>query len=492
MQRCLTLSLALILGLSVTILNGAARAQSPTLSDALSSAPGPANALLYADFPTLLKLTGDSLYHTEDLKRIGEARIAADLNLAMMTPNWEVGYVKVPSMPNIKDVASLKRGYIEDLQGKQVVWTPDSGYLVPMGADLVGMVRPANRQLLGHWLKKGSSAAASDFLENSAAESTTYVSMIFALDVRDWLAPSAAKQRLETMPFLREANIGELAKLFADLEGVRVIIGRNNLDECIVSLKFSRSPSILLPHAKEIFKEVATRAGVDLRESDNWKATVDGDTLAFRGHVTPDNIDMLLDSFSLQRRSVSGSHSGSVDPAANKVAAASLTFFREATEITKKARDYTKRNGPATSTGYNDRMARRIDELGTLDVDPELIDYAARVSSSLRGFVMTARSSNVQAGVEQTAARSTSSGIGETYVPYSFGGGIGGIYGGYGGYYSGYAGFYNPNAPLEAANVIGMQSKGISSNAYSSATASIDEMTAAIRRKMTDKYKIQF
>ncbi len=487
-----SLLFALMVGLCTACLSSATHAQAPSLSDALSSAPGTPNAVLYADFPTLLKLTGDSLYNTEKLKSLGEAKIAADLNLAMMTPNWEVGYIKVPGLPEIKEVASLKRGYVEDVQGKQVVWTPDSGYLVPMASDLVGMVRPANRQLLGNWLKKNPPAQASDFLKASAAESTTYVSMIFALDVRDWLSPSAAKQRLESMPFLREANLSELSKLFADLEGVRVIIGRNNLDECIVSLKFSRSPSILLPHAKELFKEVATRAGVDLRESDGWKATVDGDTLALRGHVAPDNIDMILDSFSLQRRSVSGSHSGSVDPAANKVATASLSFFRETTEITKKAREYTKRNGPATSTGYNDRMARRIDELGSLDVDPELLDYASRVSSSLRGFVMTARSSNVQAGVAQTAARSTSSGIGETYVPYSYGGGIGGIYGGYGGYYSGYAGYYNPNAPLEAANVIGMQSKGVSSNAYSSATASIDEMTAAMRRKMTDKYKIQF
>jgi hypothetical protein len=483
---------ALLAGLLVLATSANLFAQSPSLSEVLTSTPSTPNAVLYADFPALLKVTDNGLYAVETLKKLGEVRLAADLNLAVMSPNWEVGYVNVPGLPDIKDVASLKHGYVEDLQGKKVVWTPDSGYLVPMGNDVVGLVRPANRQLLGSWLKKNPPSAASEFLKASAGESTKFVSMLFALDVRDWLSPSAAKQRLETMPFLRQAKIDDLAKLFSELEGVRVIVGRRNLDECIITLQFASSPAILVPHAKEIFEEVVSRAGISLSEAKSWTATVDGNNLALRGRVDADNIDILLDSFSIQRRSLGGSSSSSVDPAANKVAVASLSFFRQTTDICKKVRESTNKNGAALSVAYNDRMARRIDELGTLDVDPELVDYAAKVSSGLRGFVNTARSNNVQAGVQSTIVRSTSSGVGESYVPYSYGGHVGGWYGGYGGYVSGYAGYYNPNAPLEAATVINQESKAKSKVAYGQVTASIDEMTAEMRRKMTDKYKIQF
>jgi hypothetical protein len=473
-------------------ITGLAAAQSPSLTEVLNSAPANANAVIYADFPSLLKVTGDSLYNIESLKKLSEARIVAELNLSAMVPNWEVGYVSVPALPDPKEIASLKRGYLEDMHGKKVVWTPDAGYLVPSGTDLLGLVRPANRQLLGSWLSGDSKSTPPAFLKSSAEESTQFISLLVAFDIKDWLAPSAAKQRLESMEFLRDANLDDLSKVIAGIEGVRIIVGRRNLDECIVTLKFSSHPNILLPHVKRLFEEVMARAGVDVSEAKTWTATIDGDSIALRGRISPENIDMLLDTFSVQRRSPGHGGGKPADSAASKEAVASLSFFRSVTDITKKVREYTKRNTASTSTSYNDRMARRIDELGTLDVDPVLLDYAGKVSAQLRGFVMSARGVNVQAGVGTMAARSTSSGIGESYVPYAYGGGVGGFYGGYGGYYSGYAGFYNPNAPLEAANVINQQAKGQNTVAYSQVTASIDELTVEVRRMMTEKYKIQF
>lgn len=493
MIRTRKLQLTLFAGLLAALVAAPVHAQSPSLVEVLQSAPGASNSVLYADFPALLKLTGDGIYNAEALQKLGEARIAGELNLAFMSPNWEVGFVNVPNMPAAKDIAALKKGYVEEVQGKSVIWTPDSGYLVPMENNVVGIVRPANRQVLGSWLKKGTKFEPSAFLKKSAEESTQFISMMLAIDLRDWLSPSAAKPKLASMDFLRDVNLDDMSKLLADIQGVKVIVGRRNLDECIVTLEFGSNPKILLPHAAKIFEEVLARSGVSLSEAQGWKATMQDNTLSLRGRIEPENIDMMLDSFSIQRRNLSHGGSGSTDPAADKAAIASVTFFHSVTDITKKVRDYTRRNGASTSVAYNDRMARRIDELPSLDVDPALLDYASQVSNAIRGFVVSARGTNIQSGVGQMTARSTNTGIGQNVVPVSAGVGWGNAWGGFGGgYVNGYYGWYNPNANLEVARGIDAQAKGQNNTLYGTVTQSIDGMTAQIRRAMTEKYKIQF
>src|SRR6187431_1076403 len=102
---------AFLAGLLVLATSAQLLAQSPSLSEVLTSTPSTPNAVLYADFPALLKVTDNGLYNVDMLQKFGEARLAADLNLATMSPNWEVGYVNVSSLPDVKEIASLKHGY---------------------------------------------------------------------------------------------------------------------------------------------------------------------------------------------------------------------------------------------------------------------------------------------------------------------------------------------------------------------------------------------
>jgi hypothetical protein len=148
-------------------------------------------------------------------------------------------------------------------------------------------------------------------------------------------------------------------------------------------------------------------------------------------------------------------------------------------------RDYNAR-----STGYrarwNDQSARKIDELGTLNVDPELVEYATNVSTALRGSSLVIRQTNIQAGASKAEANAYKAPGPTANVGYGYYGNYG--YGGFG------AGYYDPNAAgyYDASGTINSQSRAIGNQSYQAALNNIDAMTLEIRRKMTDKLKVQF
>jgi hypothetical protein len=121
-------------------------------------------------------------------------------------------------------------------------------------------------------------------------------------------------------------------------------------------------------------------------------------------------------------------------------------------------------------------MARRIDDLPTLNVDPELVDFSVRVAKGLRGHIVAMQQTNIKVG-----AAATISGAGGPQVGY---------YGGYngGGYYGG--GYYYNDSNSTGTYQTLAQSQG--NYSYRELIAQIDAMEGEIRRKMTDKYKVQF
>ena len=127
---------------------------------------------------------------------------------------------------------------------------------------------------------------------------------------------------------------------------------------------------------------------------------------------------------------------------------------------------------------WSEIQARRVDELGTINVDPDLIAYGADVSSLLRTNALTMQSVNIQAG-QTKAEQSLAANYSGSYY--------GGYYGGYG-----YSWNYNPNTTLDYQRVTSAQSRGTAYADYRTTMSTIDKMTGDIRRDMTTKYGVQF
>ena len=124
-----------------------------------------------------------------------------------------------------------------------------------------------------------------------------------------------------------------------------------------------------------------------------------------------------------------------------------------------------------------DKYARQIDRLPMLNVDGEMLDYGAYVSSRLRDSSMAVKGIGIQSKAKEMQYYGRKTG--------SYGGYRWGRYGSYYGTYD-----YNPVEGQRRAIRYAEKAKG--------ATSAIDIMTdienttAGIRRSMTEKYRMEF
>ena len=91
---------------------------------------------------------------------------------------------------------------------------------------------------------------------------------------------------------------------------------------------------------------------------------------------------------------------------------ASKEYFSKVTGIVDRVRNYS-----ASNTGdraqWNARLANRIDELPTLNVDSDLVDFGVRVSKGLRGNVVAMQQANIQAQAQANSQVAESAAMSE-------------------------------------------------------------------------------
>lgn len=458
-------------------------AQEPKLPGLLKLSPSPANTVAYINIPALSQLMADAKMEGKLAAGVNEIWAVSELNTSNLTPKWEAGYATLKTAVDPKALATALGGYVDKVAGKETIWTPSQSYLTPIEGNRLGFIRPADRTLLAKWLQKNGNLPISDFLKKQATRGETYLSFLLAVDLQNTFSPVALENRLETFDSLGSSDPKKVARILSKVNGISIIVGRKSLGQCILTVEFSESPAELLPIANAILNEVLNRNGTGAPEVANWKAKVDGNSLAFQGAISENSLDGVLGILSIrgQADKVAASAGGPEKEVAgsNLLAYKSKQYFDDVNKLIDRVRRYE-----AQSTGYrakwNDQQARRIEEIGTLNVDEDLVNYGADVATMLRGNATAIRTGNVAAG--QIQASGSGSGYGGGY--YS---------GGYGGGYYGYNyGGQNAYSHARDQASVGARQRMGAFGSFKEALAAIDQRTADMRRSMTAKYKIQF
>jgi hypothetical protein len=449
-------------------------AQEPSLTEVLASSPSRANAILYADVASLRTLTSGSMLQADLPETMGEVRIAADLNLKLLEPTWEIGYVTVTGWKNAESLAKSVKGYVDSIAGTSVVWTPRQSYLIPMADDVLGIVRPSDRKMVSRWLSKEPSIGTAAYLKKHAVQGSKFISFLLAVDLQDTWSPMAIEQRIESLESLKGKDIKSIATILSTVQGIRIIIGRKNLNECIISLDFGSSPADLLPVATNFFVEVLRRNQSSMPEASKWVASMEGNTIAFRGGISVETLDHLLGIFSVQGQATNLSAAG-LEPIQDPTSETALLainkeYFSKTTNLIKRVREYSAKN-TGERAQMNGQMARRIDDLPTLNVDPELVNFGVAVAQGLRGNMVALQQTNIKVGAVATVNNAAGPQVG---------------------YYSGYGGYgYYGNDSNSTANYNAVAQAG-GNYSYRELIAAIDTLEGDIRRRMTEKYKAQF
>jgi hypothetical protein len=305
----------------------------------------------------------------------------------------------------------------------------------------------------------------SDYLFKQSEQPEKFLSYLLAVDLKDYFSPRIVAERLKEFESTKDQNVEEIAKKIATIQGASIIIGRNSLSECIASFEFAESPAELVSIAVPLLDDILKHNGSAVPDILDWKVSVKDNTLNLKGQISVASLDSLIHVFSLANhaeriaREPESTESSRPQPEAS--AYDTRHYFDSVTSIVESIRKQSKQD-VATRARWSDQKARRIDELSTLNVDPEMVDYGAKVAGMLRESALRIRGVNIQAHTQKAQL---------------------------GGYYtSGYSA--NTNAEYR----IGIQAgaTGTGSFDYRQTLSQIDQMTGDIRRSMTQKYSSAF
>lgn len=462
----------------------------PTMLDVLRSCPKTANAIVQGDMVALRKLTLGSPLHEDLPGNVLRVRIAAELDFKSFQPDWEIGYAAVEKIATAESIAQREGGYVDTLQGRSIVWTPNQMYLIPLADNVVSIVRPADRKFVGQWLKKDRSNVTSSYLQQVAGRLTDPQSVSIAVDLEDIVSVGVIGERLLQSKSLQGKNIEAIAKSLATVQGITISVAKDAL-QATVLIDFQSAPTELTPVAKAFFAEVLTARGMQLDEYAQWsmRAVSEGKTLEFTGPIASETLDDLLGMFTVHRassgvtksESPAGQTAGQTSPSV--IAENTREYFKKIINIAHRVRDYSA-NNTGERAQWNGNMANRIDEMPTLDVDPQMVMYGAEVAKSLRNNSMSMQLTNISQGAAAVAADAGTSGF-STATGAGTMAGMGYGYGGYGSYGGN---FVDPNSPMKYYSL--GQAQGNTS--FKELMARLEQSIADMRRTMTEKYKIQF
>lgn len=458
--------------------------QEAKLAALLERSPEAANAIAYFHAPSLKKLMSDAGMPLTINDKVSEVWLVSDLDTTSLNPAWEAGYATVDRQLEANMLAETVSGYVDAVGDVKAVWTPRQSYLLPLEGRRVGFLRPARRSLLAKWINSTpGQTAAPEYLLSQAKQNENFLSLLIAVNLKDTFSAFAVGNSLENFESLAGQDKQQVATTLASVRGISIIIGRRSLKECILSVEFGSSPAALVPFAGSLLGEILNRNGTAAPETASWNVTSEGNRLLFRGEIAADSLDSVLGIFSISGHAEQLTEQIEATEAAksgrgsdSQVGAASKVYFDKTNAYIERVRSYKAQN-TGHRAKWNDKMARRIDEIGTLNVDPQVIDYGANVADILRNNVMSIRSGNVSAGQMQ-AEQSRMGGFNNGMNVGFYGGGFGG--------------FRDANTIAMDQNVMASQQRMAGFGSYAQALGEIDKLTGEVRRAMTAKFQLQF
>ena len=361
-------------------------------------------------------------------------------------------------------------GTLEKVDGKTVGNFGKDGYVADSGDGSWLTSSGSNRQTVVRWLKNGPGKSAnqiSPYLKSALESQGTTAQAILAIDLKDNFSESKLVGQLrETDWFKSEADITTVAQALESAEGITISLIFDEARTGKVSIEFGKDAGVLSPVLEKLVDAVVEHVGGAPEDFVEWKWKAIGRHVTGTGPLTAGRGRRLLSV--LDPPSITQSIPATpTEPPPSKEESASKVSLKYSKSLQTLLSDLRAnlKSVNHNYTMYYEQYARKIDALPTLNVDSELLDFAGRVSSSFRYQSQNIRMNNIGRGTRVAEAASSS------YVSS------------YGTYYAA-----GPNTALAIGAEANQASKGVVFAEWKQ----IEDGLVTVRRKMTEKYKVQF
>ena len=379
---------------------------------------------------------------------------------------WEVAVMELMEPVAVRSIARSESGYVEQVKGLATAFTPNDAAFVDLGDGVLAAARPADRQFLSRWIscaQNNSGSVLSDYLQSALPKVNDRVQMLLAVDLTDVLGPHDIEAKLAEVDWLvkNKSDLGAIAAVLGKLRGavLRIAVGKDCQGQ--LEIDFDSDVNALGESAKPLVLNALGNLGFQTEELSKWDVSLGSRSIRMKGVLTPELQRRVFSVIELPAAKLSAEESSPGEASSeSEIRERSLTYFAATQVRVKDVRNNLKDLKPA-SVALMERCARSIDELPVLNVDEELVNYGDKVAETLRVMALA----KSQSGIRGRVRKSESSGVGY--------------------YDSGYSG-------LDERSTITQQELGTAQDTRVTGLKLIEDGTADIRRKMTQKYGVEF
>lgn len=434
--------------------------------------------------------------------------LASQIDLEFMEPLWEAAIVDLDRKLSLKQIAKRRGGVLDTIENLPALALPNDTYFVKFGPKTLGAMGPANRQVVARWIRdvrKPSPPPLSAYLQQAAVFSDdTGSQIIMAVDLGGAMSFERIGKYLKSKQKRLDewnADLLKLTKLLCDVRGVRIGVRIGEQPSARIVIDLQDDASGIASFAKPLFLQIMSDLGASVNEIQSWTAQAKGSELSLSGRLTNSGLRRLL---SMVNSPVSSESTVAKAPTVSPGelpairAKASQDHFRAVVRMFGDLKgDMRNSKTLASASLWFDKYARRIERLPMLNVDEEVLDYSGFVAGQMRKASQAVKTMGIRGGAR--TAQITSSNAGPYAVNTTrwgrygrYGGGVGvntyGVYGGYG-MYGQRAEMKNIEAQRRA---IRAKEKGVAATDVGQIRQGVVAATSDIRRKMTQKYQMQF
>ncbi len=421
---------------------------------------------------------------------------------------WELALMTMSKPLVMNDVARAEGGYVDEINGKEVVWTPSNAYVVALDPQTVGVMNPAHRQTVSSWIDEAAQNKGdrlSEYLQLALAKITPETQIVLAADLKDVVSPHVAEQRWTDSETIEKTTleVADVVAMITSLRGATIELSIGTNIQAKSRIDFDKPITLSDANAKRLIIEAMERLGSEIGQIADHKFTVAGKSIFIEGELSNNALRRLLSVVEVPTTKFSELDEASVDsdqaPSAGDMAENSRTYFKSVSSLLDDLRGDRKKQDTrgGMDAVWMERYARKIDRLPILYVDEDLLEFGSQTAETLRYMAGTRKDAGLTAGVRKSSLRPEDNNDTNAYAGYSYG------YAGAGyGYRTGYAyGTGVANTPVQPdrgrstqrdRTQIERQEQNRATSVREEGWRLIENATADTRKEMTQRYSLEF
>ena len=430
--------------------------------------------------------------------------MASQMDLELMNPHWHATLVDLAQEPSMLSATERYGGHVDRIEGRDAAVLPNDTYVIKFGKSIAGTMFPTDRQKVTRWVNEVYADSDRKPLSGYLTEAEGYADkygtpIVLAIDLQDVLSPDFIRSRLGAAKSLqgKRVNLDQLASVLASIRGVTLGVTITDRLAGGIKVDFEQNVTAIGDLAKPLLLEVLGNHGAMIQEFHDWKAEVGDKEILLKGPLYQSGIQRICSILHappalhpIQNQASTSTADSQPDP--GMVARATQQYYNSIGLLLKDLRREDRKHEtitPGLIAIWYKRYAEKIDALPILHVDKEMVQFGAQVANALRQSENAMQSVGVRSSM-RIATKSAA----EVYSGVSVARAGVGPYGW--GAREGYAYRYNPwasfRAETEQRTKIREQERIRGYGNANQIMQSIEVAMADMRRKMTEKYQVEF